>query len=198
MPDHYRSRALGGGRRSLKALRRIRYRRDVVPASAEPTRSPHPAEAWNEAPAAVAIRHPAPRVWGHPGVAHAGIEQPGTVSKRAPARAGEIRLPHRAVARNVVVVAVVVEIADAVAVGIILVGTLAGIFALILGELFIPGIEGILFDVLGDGVSVVGGEIKGRRPVLAQLDRPGGSVDFQVAIEDRHRRVGIREADSKM
>ena len=85
-------------------------------------RLPHPAKAGHKHPVTVTIRHPSPRIGGSIHVPDTRIEAPSPVHKRIPASAGEIWLPHHAIAGDCREGPVVVQVAEAISVrcGIIL------------------------------------------------------------------------------
>src|SRR6266536_1622707 len=78
---------------------------------------PHPAAALRETPAAVPIRHPAPRISGHPHVAESGIPGPRALLERATAGACEHRLLAHTISEAVLVAAVVIHKAHAIFIG---------------------------------------------------------------------------------
>ena len=162
----------------LEALRSIGHRNHRMRSSGKCARLPAPSETRNEGPASVTIRHPTPRIRRDPGVSEPGIEHPRTIRERTPSRACKIRLPHRAVAGHVGVVAVIVQIADTVCVGIIVRGAAARVCLLIFCLLLVPGIEGHFVDVFRERVLVLVGEVENRRFIFADLHLSGRAVHF--------------------
>src|SRR6266536_10530 len=151
---------------------------------------PHPAAALRETPAAVPIRHPAPRISGHPHVAEAGIPGPCAILKRAPAGAGEEGLPAESVARAVHVAAVVIQIAHAIGIGRLnVMGTAADVAVVILSLLLVPVVVRILFEVPGDLVGVAA-EVKGRGVLFGDLEFARRSRAIYLALEHGQRCLG--------
>jgi len=66
---------------------------------------------------------------------------------------------------------------------------LACVFLLVLGLLFVPGIERIFFDVLRDRGFVAGQKIEGCRVVLRQVDGAGWTLHLQITFEHRDDRI---------
>ena len=77
---------------------------------------PDPAKAGNEHPVAGVVWSPSPGIAGNPGIAAAGIESPAAILKGTPVGADEIGLPDVAVAIHIHKAAVIIQVADAVAV----------------------------------------------------------------------------------
>ena len=113
---------------------------------------PHPSHGRHEHPVAVAVRRPSPRIRRGEHVPVAGIEPPGAVHEGIPPDAGEVGLPHHAVAGNVAIRAVIVQVAHSVTVGR---GIILGVLVVIGIGLLVPRIERSVFNIVGQRVFVV-------------------------------------------
>ncbi len=114
-------------------------------------RPPTPANALAEGPAAVMVWGPAPWIGRDPGITRARIVRPGSASEWIPARAGEVRPPHRTAApRGVDEASVVVHVVDAVGVGRITKRARVGIALVVLDCILIPGVGRLVHHALGN------------------------------------------------
>src|SRR4030095_6629304 len=132
--------------------------------------APEPSVAGRVRPIAIAVWHPSPGIGRHPRVAEAGIPHPRSVHERVPTHASEVGLPYVAVTRHVHEVAVVIQIAYAVAIRIVTRRLAGSIPLLIVRLLTIPLVIRIFFDALGECVSVFVREIEGRAFLLAHFE----------------------------
>src|SRR6266481_1832005 len=121
----------------------IRFAAPFMPVA----RLPQPAISAHEYPVAIAIRHPAPRIGGYPDVSIGRGQSPVTVGKRVPAQIHAIGTPAVTIARQVIVLAVVIKIADAILIrGLLRRQGVAGIGLQILVTLAAPLVEIVLLN----------------------------------------------------
>src|SRR5947209_6591580 len=145
---------------NAEAFWRIQEPRLSVPGGPDSSGLPCPAIAGDKDPSPIVIGGPAPGISRHPSKPKARRERPRAIHKRVPTRSGEVRLPHHSIARRVEEIAVVSEILRAVCVRRITVVRIAGVADTILVLLFVPRIERLLFNILGQGVTIVVREIE--------------------------------------
>ena len=100
-------------KRRMEARRRIHQPRSAIP-SAPAARSPAPAASVDKYPPAVPIGHPSPRIRRNPCISKAGRIAPIAVAERVPVVTNIIRLPDFAISRDVIVLAVIIQVACAV------------------------------------------------------------------------------------
>lgn len=74
---------------------------------------PQPAISIHKLPMAEPVRHPSPRICGHPHVASRS-KVPVAVGKWVPSNVGAVGLPHGSVARDVKILSVIIQVADAI------------------------------------------------------------------------------------
>src|SRR5262249_44989621 len=120
--------------------RRIQHRGNIAPDPGSTLWTPAPAVNGDVEPRAIVVGGPPPRVTGNPGVAEAGIRNPGAVGKWIPCKRRKCGPPYVPVGRNVVVVSVVAQVAGSI--------TLA-----ILVALLVPIVIGIGVDLFGQSVT---------------------------------------------
>src|SRR5947209_7814094 len=138
-----------------EAFWRIQEPRLSVPGGPHSAWLPCPAIAGDKHPSPIVIRSPAPGISPYPSKPKARRKRPRAIHKWVPTRSGEVRMPHHSIARRVEEIAVVSEILRAVCVRRITVVRIAGIANVILVLLFVPRIEWLLFNILGQGVTIV-------------------------------------------
>ena len=106
-----------GGRRHWSAprsRRSIANHWNGVPIVISVAGPPEPSPAWDVLPLPVAIRRPAPRIHRYKHPALSGIVRPRTIAEGIPTRVIHRRAPHPSITRYVVVIAVLVQVAEAV------------------------------------------------------------------------------------
>src|SRR5579871_2503214 len=96
-----------------EARRRMRQPGPAIP-SVPSARRPAPAASVDEHPLAVAIGHPSPWVRRNPRIAKAGRVAPIAVAEWVPVVANIVRLPDLAVSRDVIILAVIIQVARAI------------------------------------------------------------------------------------
>src|SRR5208337_5657030 len=106
--------------------------------------------------------HPAPGIARDPHVASSGIISETAGQERVPAGADEVGLPDVAEAGDGHEVAVIIQVAHAVAIGRGNGGPGGGsVASMIIGLLAVPVVGGIVFEILGDDDGVFLGGIVG-------------------------------------
>ena len=109
------------------------------------------------------------------------VPHPGAVHERVPSEAGEIRLPAQAIAGYVVITAVVIQIAQAVAVRRVV--RLGSVAEMIVGLLLIPGVKWGLGNVLGQFKLAVMADVESSSMFAGDFDSTRGPLHLDIAFE---------------
>src|SRR6185437_7883004 len=100
-------------KRRTESWRRIRQPGPAIP-SVPATWRPAPAASVHKHPLPIAIRHPSPRIRRDPRIAKAGRVDPIAVAEWVPVVPNVVGLPDFPVSRNVIVLAVIIQVARAI------------------------------------------------------------------------------------
>jgi hypothetical protein len=100
-------------KRRMKSWRRIHQPRSAIP-SAPAARRPAPATSVHKHPPAIPIRHPSPRIRGNPCISKAGHVAPVAITEWVPSQPHVVGLPYVAIVRDIIVLAVIIQVTRAV------------------------------------------------------------------------------------
>src|SRR5581483_6834861 len=195
--QYHRLRPTGGGLWRNKSRWRVDDDRNTRPTSPVPARLPAPSKSRNKGPCAIPVWQPAPWIHRNPAISKSRIVAPRAVRKWTPRRPDSVGLPHPPISRNVVVVAVIIQIAPAISDRRLIRRSRTRVLMLKFALVFVPLVERLGRYALGHGGGVIR-QLKRRGLILRDFYRARRVLHVNVTFGDGQLHLILRYVNPKI